>query len=229
MNTKIIEELKKYTVLYAEDEKGIQEEIKDILELLFKDVYIANNGLEAKRLYELNNPDLIITDIKMPKLNGLDFVKELRKTNDNTSIAVTTAFTDFELMILATELNLLKYIVKPLTKEKLNDIFKRFLEKKLSNDIINLSSDFIYYKRNSIIQNGEKKHLLSSKERLFLNHLLSKKSIITYDEIEYLLDIDSYESENAIRQFIKKIRKKLPRNYLKNIQSEGYIISSDYY
>lgn len=224
----LFEELKDYTILYAEDEKGIQEETKDILELFFKEVYIANDGLEAKALYKWHSPDLIITDIKMPKLNGLDFIKELRQDDEDTIIAITTAFTDFELMILATELNLLKYIVKPLTKDKLNEIFKRFLEKKKSKGVIKLDEDYIYYREKMLIKNPLEKFDLTQKEATFLNHLLNKKSIVIYEEIEYLLDIDRYENENAIRQFIKKIRKKLPKNYLKNIQNEGYIISSEY-
>lgn len=228
MNQKLFEELKEYTILYAEDEKGIQEETRDILELFFKEVYTANDGLEAKALYKWHSPDLIITDIKMPKLNGLDFVKDLRQDDEDTIIAITTAFTDFELMVLATELNLLKYIVKPLTKDKLNEIFKKFLEKKKSKDIIKLDKDFIYYKKEMLIKNSLEKFSLSVKEATFLNHLLDKKAIVIYEEIEYLLDIDRYENENAIRQFIKKIRKKLPKNFLKNIQNEGYIISSEY-
>lgn len=228
MNQKLLEELKNYTILYAEDEKGIQEETKDILELFFKEVYTANDGLEAKALYKWHSPDLIITDIKMPKLSGLDFIKDLRKEDEDTIIAITTAFTDFELMVLATELNLLKYIVKPLTKDKLNEIFKKFLEKKKSKDIIKLGEEFIYYKKEMLIKTSLESFCLSAKEATFLNHLLNKKAIVIYEEIEYLLDIDRYENENAIRQFIKKIRKKLPKNYLKNIQNEGYIISSEY-
>ena len=228
MNINVTKKLSKYTIVYAEDEKGIQEEIQEILELFFKDVFIANNGLEALELYKKHKPDLIITDIKMPKLTGLDFIKELRKEDDKTCIAVTTAFTDLELMILATELNLLKYIVKPLTKDKLNEIFERFLEKKACDDTILLGEDFYFHKKASVIKKEKETYTLTSKELIFLNHLLSKKTIVTYEEIEYLLDIDSYENENAIRQFIKKLRKKLPSNYLKNLQNEGYLINSEY-
>jgi len=228
MKETLLKELSNYSILYAEDEKGIQDEIKDILELLFKEVYIADNGLEAKILYKENFPDLIITDIKMPKLSGLDFIKELRKTDDKTFIAITTAFTNLEYILLATELNLLKYIVKPVTKPTLYEIFEKFLEKKNSNGIVQLSKEYTFHKNSGFIYFEDKEYKLTSKELIFLNHILDKKAIVTYEEIEYILEIDNYYNQNAIRQFIKKFRKKLPSNYLLNIQNEGYIISSEF-
>lgn len=221
-----LDDLKNYTILYAEDETGIQEEISEILELLFKEVYLASNGVEAQELYLNNKPDLIITDIKMPKLNGLDFIKELRQKDNLTAIAITSAFTDTELILLATELNLLKYIVKPLTKEKLFEIFKKFLDKKKDTDIVFLNDTFIYDIKNSLIKNEEDIYILTLKEHNFLKHILKKNAIVSYEEIEYILEIDSFYNDNAIRQFIKKIRKKLPKGFLKNIQNQGYIISN---
>lgn len=220
--------LKNYTILYAEDEMGIQEEISEILELFFKKVYLASNGLEAKELYKKYNPDLIISDIKMPKLNGLDFVKELRKEDETTPIAITTAFTDTELILLAIELNLLKYIIKPVTKEKLFEVFDKFIEKKKKSNIISLDKEYLFYKDNCLIKYKNEVFNLTLKEKKFLEFLLDKKSIVTYEEIEYLLEIDNYYNENAIRQFIKKLRKKLPKDYLKNIQNQGYIINKEY-
>jgi len=228
MKQVLLEQLSKYSILYAEDEKGIQEEIKDILELLFKEVYIADNGLEAKKLYKEYLPDLIITDIKMPRLSGLDFIKDLRKSDDKTFVAITTAFTDLEYILLATELNLLKYIVKPVTKPKLYEIFEKFLEKKNSNGIIQLSKDYTFHKNRALIYFENKEYKLTSKELIFLNHILDKKAIVTYEEIEYILETDNYYNQNAIRQFIKKLRKKLPPSYLLNIQNEGYTISSNF-
>jgi len=228
MKQNLLEQLSKYSILYAEDEKGIQEEVKDILELLFKEVFIANNGLEAKKLYTIHKPDLIITDIKMPNLSGLDFIKELRKHDDKTFVAITTAFTNLEYILLATELNLLKYIVKPVTKPKLYEIFEKFLEKKNSNGLIQLSKEYTFNKNSGFIYFENQEYKLTSKELIFLNHILDKKAIVTYEEIEYILEIDNYYNQNAIRQFIKKIRKKLPANYLLNIQNEGYSISSEF-
>ncbi len=227
MKTNNMEQLCNYVILFAEDEKGLQEEIQDILEHLFKKVYVANNGLEARELYQKFKPDIILTDIKMPKLSGLEFVKEIRKTDDETFIGIISAHTDLDLVLLATELNLLKYIVKPITRSKLNEVFKKFLEKKVLKYNINLCKDFIFDKNQKVIKNNDIVYLLTRKEAKFLELLLSKKSIVTYEEIEYILELEDFYSQHALRQFIKKIRRKLPSRFLRNIQSQGYIISNN--
>jgi len=228
MNAKIQNELQHYSVLLAEDEKGIQEETKEILELFFKNVYIAGDGVEANELYEKFKPDLIITDIKMPKLNGLDLAKKIRLKDNKTFIAIVSAHTDLTLMLMATELNLIKYIVKPIIKSKLFELFELFIEKKSSQNIIYLNKDFIFYKNQAVIMNHEQKYKLTLKESEFLSLLLKKKAIVIYHEIEEILQSEDFYSENSIRQFIKKIRQKLPKNYLKNIQNQGYTLTREF-
>ncbi len=228
MKTKEIQELYNYSVLFAEDEKGLREEIKEILECLFKKTYLANDGVEALHIYNQYKPDLIITDIKMPKLSGLELIKSIRRQDDITCICIISAYTNLDFVLLATELNLLKYIIKPITKSKLNLVFQKFLNKKQVNLSIKLSNNYIFNKNNKSIINDNKVYKLSYKEDKFLNLLLSKKSIITYEEIEYILETQNFNSEHSIRQFIKKIRKKLPKHYLNNLQNQGYIISNDF-
>ncbi len=228
MKTKEIQELYKYSVLFAEDEKGLREEIKEILECLFKKTYLANDGVEALQMYHKYKPDLIITDIKMPKLSGLDLIKNIRQKDDITCICIISAYTNLDFVLLATELNLLKYIIKPITKSKLNLVFQKFLYKKQFNFKIQLSKDYIFDKNSKSIMNDNKVYQLSYKEDKFLNLLLSKKSIITYEEIENILETQNFDSQHSIRQFIKKIRKKLPKYYLNNLQNHGYLISNDF-
>jgi len=219
--------MKNYTILLAEDEKGTQEELRDILGFMCKSVYVASNGLEAKNLYEAHKPDLIITDIKMPKLSGLDLVKHIRRNDSRTSIAIVSAHTDLDYLLLATELNLLKYLVKPITKSKLLGLFKLFKEKRELDEII-LSKTSIFYPKLCVIKEDSSVHKLTVKETFFLTTLHEKKSIISYYELEDILELKGEGHDNAIRQFIKKIRLKLPKNYLKNIQSSGYIVDNIY-
>lgn len=219
--------MKNYTILLAEDEKGTQEELRDILGFLCKSVYIASDGLEAKALYEKHHPDLIITDIRMPKLSGLELVKYIRKTDMNTSIAIVSAHTDVNYLLLAAELQLLKYLVKPITKSKLLELFSIFKEKK-EVDEIRIGETHTFYPKRCLMVTVEKEHTLTQKETDFLRFLHTKKSIINYYEIEDILGIDDYKNENAIRQFIKKIRQKLPQDYLRNVQGSGYIIENTY-
>ncbi len=219
--------MKNYTILLAEDEKGTQEELRDILGFLCKSVYIASDGLEAKSLYEEHKPDLIITDIVMPKLSGLEFVKSIRKSDTDTSIVIVSAHTDVDYLLLATELQLLKYLVKPITKSKLYKVFELFKKHKEKYDIT-LSQSHTFFPKQYCIIADKTTYKLTSKEADFLTKLLTNKNLITYYELEELLCLETLRSENAIRQFIKKLRVKLPKNYIRNVQGTGYIIDKIY-
>jgi DNA-binding response OmpR family regulator len=214
--------MKNYTVLLVEDELGTQEELSDILRLMCKEVYVASDGLKAKALYEDHHPDLIITDIELGKFSGLDLIRHIRKKDSHTCIAIISAHTNVNYLLLATELHLLKYLVKPITKSKLLNLFDMFKKEHELEEIILNKQNFFYPKRSlTSIENIEYK--LSKKESRFLS-LLHKKSMVTYYELEDILELDEF-SEHAIRQFIKKIRKKLPKKYLQNRQGSGYSLS----
>lgn len=217
--------VKNYTILLAEDETGTQEELKEILSFFCKEVYIASDGLEALALYDEHQPDLIISDVQMPKLSGLEFIRKIRKEDKETAIAIVSAYTDVDLLLLATELHLLKYLVKPITKSKLLEVFKLFKESK-EVSVIQIDEEYIFYKDKCLILQNETEHRLTQRESDFLVLLYSSKSVVTYAELETFLGIEF--NDNAIRQFVKKIRQKLPKGFLRNIQNSGYIIDNRY-
>lgn len=222
MNKKMLEQLSNYTVVYAEDDDGVRKHVSEMLGLLFKDVYIACNGEEAYNLFEECSPDIVITDIKMPRLSGIDLVKKIRKTDEKTQIIIISAHTDVDDMLEAVELSLVRYIVKPITETKLFEALDRFLEIKKSLGVVDLACDWVYDSSIKVIKNNEIKYELTKKESTLLELLLSKKSLLTYEEIELELWQDESMSLNALRQLMKNFRKKLPKDYIKNIQGIGY-------
>ena len=114
-------ELLNLTLLYVEDDEIIRENAVEYLCDYFKEVYQAKDGLEALEVYGAKKPDIIITDIKMPRLDGLAMAKKIRREDKKTPIVITTAFTDTEYLMEAVELQLIKYIVKPITSKKLTE------------------------------------------------------------------------------------------------------------
>ncbi len=105
------------TVLYVEDEKLIAEEVYFFLSKYIKNIHIAYNGEEGEKLYHKIKPDIIITDIQMPKQNGLKMIEKIN--NKNIPVIVTTAFSDVEYFVEALELNINKYVMKPIDLKKL--------------------------------------------------------------------------------------------------------------
>ncbi|AXX95850.1 MULTISPECIES: response regulator transcription factor [Arcobacter] len=228
MQNDFINKLNAFTVLYAEDEDGIRNNIQEILQHLFKEVYSAKNASEAYMKYLETNPDLIITDIKMGNETGIDLVKKIRKSDSKTRIIITSAFTDLEYLLQATELHLIKYIVKPITQDKLMEALEAFVNSYDNSKIYNLIPNWIFDYSKAIVSNGKEEFTLTKKENTFLKLLISKNRIITYEELETnIWDEDSVMTSNAMRLFIKNFRKKLPKDFLKNVQGVGYKLVRD--
>ena len=114
MKNDFINKLTAFNVLYAEDEDGIRNNIYEILKHLFKEATHAKNVSEAYKKYLEHTPDLIITDIKMGNETGIDLIKKIRKSDSKIRIIITSAHTDLDYLLQATELHLIKYIVKVL-------------------------------------------------------------------------------------------------------------------
>jgi len=223
MNQELIGKLSSFSLLYAEDEEGIRNNIQEILQYLFKDLYLAKNGEEAYKIYQEKKPDLIITDIKMPKLNGLELIKKIRKHDSKVRIVIVSAHTDIDYMLNAVELHLVKYIIKPITEVKLIDAFDAFIESFEGAKLHNLIPSWIFDEANSVIKGPDEEFILTKKECNFLALLIKKSRIITYTEMEnQIWSEDNVMTANAMRLFTKNFRKKLPPDTLKNVQGIGY-------
>jgi diguanylate cyclase (GGDEF)-like protein/PAS domain S-box-containing protein len=115
--------LKSKTVLYVEDDDNTREEIAFFLEKFVKTLIVAKNGQEGLDLYKKNFPDLIITDIQMPIMNGIEMSREIKILNKNIPIIITTAFNETDYLLNAINSGVDKYILKPVNlKIMLNDI-----------------------------------------------------------------------------------------------------------
>jgi DNA-binding response OmpR family regulator len=228
MKNDFVNKLTAFSVLYVEDEDGIRNNIQEILKYLFKETFTARNVEEAYAKYLNNKPDLIISDIKMPGETGIDLIKRIRMNDSKTRIIITSAFTDLEYMLQATELHLIKYIIKPITQDKLMGSLESFIKSYDDNKIYNLNTNWIFDVSKSIVSNGNEDFVLTKKEAIFLKLLITKNRIITYEELENSVwDEDSIMTLNAMRLFIKNLRKKLPEKFLTNIQGIGYKLLRD--
>ncbi len=110
--------LENLTVLYVEDDIDTQRLIKQILISLAKEVYVASEGKEGLALFKEKCPDIVLTDICMPKMDGLEMAKEIRELDSTQPIAIFTAFDDPSYLKKAAELDIGTYLLKPFDREQ---------------------------------------------------------------------------------------------------------------
>ncbi len=108
--------LKSITVLYVEDEDFIKEEVLFFCKRFIPNFFTAKNGVEGIKLFNEIEADVIITDIQMPEMNGIEMIKNI---NGDVPIIITTAYSDIEFFLQAIELNVNKFIIKPIDLREL--------------------------------------------------------------------------------------------------------------
>ncbi|QKJ21531.1 response regulator transcription factor [Poseidonibacter lekithochrous] len=220
-----MEKFKQFTILYIEDDEGVRTVNSRFLTRMFNEFYEAKDGQEGYELYKKYHPDIILTDINMPRLDGLSLAKKIRQTDQTTKIIISTAFSDKDYLLEAIELNLEKYIIKPLTSRNLIPaLTKAATALEIEKDFkINLDDNFYFDNKTSLFYLQNEEMDLTKKELLFLKLLVTNKNrVVSYEEIEQFVWEDEYMSLNSLRTTIGFLRKKIPFNCIKNISNMGY-------
>lgn len=218
--------LKSKTILYVEDDLKLQENILAVLRKFFDKVLVASDGDEAYDIYleHQNSIDILITDINMPNTNGMVLSKHIREYQKNLPIVIISAYTDTDYLLDSIDLNILTYITKPFTTQKTLALLDKFLEFfALNNNIVLASNINLDYESSSLaVDNSIVK--ITTKEKIFLK-LLAENPMVTYDMMyEYMWDYEKSPSQDAVKSFIRKLKKKLPHELFKNQKGEGYYL-----
>ncbi len=225
MDKMALEKLKTLTILYVEDEEGIRKKISDSLRYYTKEVLEAKDGEEGLQLYQEKNPDIVYTDILMPKMDGISLVKEIRKSDKKIPIVLVTAHTEKSYLLNAVELHLEQYIVKPISLKELKNSLKKCLDVILANHPVSIEvvDGYIYEAENKIIRHEDKVIKLQKKEIMFLELLIQNKHrVVTYDELQDAIWQDDIMTDGALKTLVGSLRQKLPKQCIKNLSGIGY-------
>ncbi|WP_372999942.1 response regulator transcription factor [Sulfurimonas sp.] len=217
--------LKNFTILYVEDEEMVRKSAVEYLERVAKEVLQAKDGKEAIKVWREHKPDIIITDISMPRLNGIDMASYIRAHDKDVQIIIATAHSDTEYLLKAVELQLVKYIIKPITKEKLIGALEKSMEliEDKSKFNLSLSPTAQYNAYEKVIYDNGKEIKLTKNETLFLDLLAHHHTrVVKYEEIESAIWAYDGMSQDAIRSLVRGIRKKVPENCIENVSGSGY-------
>ncbi len=108
-----------FTILYVEDNTLTQNIVKSVLRRYFKEIFVASDGVEGIKLYQEKTPDIVLTDISMPNMNGLEMSREIKRYNPNQRIALFTGYNEIEYLKKAINMGIDKYILKPLESKQM--------------------------------------------------------------------------------------------------------------
>ena len=218
--------LKTLSILYAEDDLVIQESISRILKIFFKEVFVANDGNEALEIYQKQKIDVIMFDYVMPNLDGYQTAKIIREINKKIPIIIASAYTDKEKLLNAIELNLIKYLEKPILHEDLINAFNSVILSLEENNLVlsKLDEDMYYSFITKSITKNNQEIVLTKNEVAFLELLLDKPNqLVSKEFIENIVFKESV-NENTIRNMVYRLRKKLDNESIVTIKDLGYLI-----
>ncbi|MFV0562012.1 response regulator transcription factor [Malaciobacter mytili] len=237
MNNSIIETNHHYkdaltnlTILYVEDEEIIKENITKVLKLLCEKCISFSNAHYALEYFKKNSIDIIITDINLPNMDGIDFVRQLRDIDEKVPIIFLTAYLETDYLLEGIRNRIIDYLNKPVDFEVLlnsllkatkdildNGRYKIKLKNSLEYDVLN--------KKLLDLTKGEYIKLTSNESKLFDLLIKNRHRVVKIDEIKDTIWQDSYEAtESALKNLLNKLRNKIGKESILNISKVGYKI-----
>ncbi|EDP2937791.1 response regulator [Campylobacter jejuni] len=221
------QECKELIILVVEDEVKARESMINILSERFSKVIGAQNGDEGLKKFKKFKPDLVITDIAMPIMDGLDMAREIKEISDDVPIVVLSAYSEKERLLRFIDIGIDKYLIKPVDIEELFKVLDYLIGEKIeANMLVKISEEYQFNKtkRTLIYSGGE--IVLTKKELAFISLLLKQPgALVLHEDIKKNVWIGEHVSDTAVRTFIKRVRDKVGEDFIKNVPSLGYKIN----
>ena len=221
-------------LLVVDDEDKIREVIKEYAEFSGYEVTEAADGMSAIGLCKLNDYDLIIMDVMMPKLDGFSSVKEIKKIKDIPVIMLSARGEEYD-KLFGFELGIDDYVVKPFSPKELMARMNAVLQRKSGSEnnsaqVMKFDGLEVNFAARTITVDGERVNL-TPKEYDLLFYLIQNKNIaLSRDKL--LSDIWGYDffgDDRTIDTHIKNLRNNLGpyRNFIVTLRGVGYKFEYD--
>lgn len=218
-----------YVVLYIEDDIQTNKRVASRLQRYFQDVHNVTTAEDGYETYLNIKPDIMFIDINLPKMSGMEFLEKIRETDQQTKAVILTARSDTQILLQAASLKVSKYLIKPLSRNDLEDTVQ-ILEHEIKSFQV-ISKEMVYFK-NNFCWNKKLNILYQNNEQVTLTHLENKvfqyfvehtNYVLSYDDITTYVWEDVYEDKkSSLKTIIKNLRKKIPENLIQNEFGFGY-------
>ncbi len=236
---------KNKSVLLVEDDDNIIKETKELLELIFSNVIVAKDGDEGIKKY-LNYKkendkyiDLVITDIQMPKMDGIELTKLIYKENNEQLLIVLSAHSESHYLLELVNIGISHFITKPLNYDsfvhvlytKLKEVHDNKNEE-LNTSIVVIDEELKWDKELKQIYQNDQIVKLTKKETKLLELLLkyAEKTLSVEGILNYLWSDDDNNAPDIanLKNIISRLRKKIPTIDIENVYGFGYRVNLKY-
>jgi EAL domain-containing protein (putative c-di-GMP-specific phosphodiesterase class I)/PleD family two-component response regulator len=206
--TKLREYTKDMKVLYVEDDLSIQAEMQELLKKFFSTIVLAKNGKEGLEAYKKESYDLIITDVNMPIMNGIEMSKTILEKNHNQSIIIFSAYSDSKYLLELINSGIEYFILKPVDIKKLTKIIFKVAQAQNNKKLAKLYTESIKAQNVKLEKSLEEKSQIIDTQ-IYKNTLTGLDNLCAFmynsnnsKQLEFtvlmLLDIESLQHINDL-------------------------------
>jgi len=217
-------------LLYVEDDAMTLEEISFFLKKYVKELIVAKNGEEGLELFKKHRPDMVITDIQMPVMDGLQMSEKIFEIDPSIPIAVTTAYSDGQFIMKAIELGIDKYIIKPINMSEILAVIQKSLNLQKNLEVEGECEDYIQFILDSnptfmFIMHSDKIEYANKKFLELLGHdnikslkeqSKSCEDLFEFDEVNTQKNWIDYIIENSDKTHLVHLKKEESSYYFKS-------------
>jgi len=223
-------------LLFVEDDTSFAFIIKGSLELTeMYQVQTAFNGKEGLDAYHSFNPDVIVADIEMPIMNGMEMVSQIRKTDESIPILFATGHTSARLVLDGYKLNVDNFIKKPFLPEELDAHIQAVLRRtrmvsNVNNEENIYLGDIIFNTEKQYLQHKSVKYKLTARESRILHKLFeSNGNVVKRDTLlKEIWGLSDFFTSRSLDVYINSLRKYLsvdPKINIETIRGKGLVLN----
>ncbi len=219
--------LNNLTILLVEDEQKLARLLRDAIGDHFKQFALAYDGKAGLEAARRLRPDMIITDITMPRMNGLEMSAAIRKIFPALPIVILSAYSEKEYLLKAIDAGITKYLIKPFDPDELLALLCAVSQKLAQTRRRPLMPPFQFDPDEQKLFRDNTMVRLSQREALFIDSLLSAPNrFLASGAIKERLWDGADISDERLRVFINRLRRKTHPDLIQNIVGQGYLLQT---
>ena len=228
--------MEKVKLLFVEDDASFAFVVKGSLELMGTfQVQTASNGKEGLEAYSSYKPDVIVADIDMPVMNGMEMIAQIRKNDVEIPVLFATGYTNAQHVLDGYELNVDNFIKKPFLPEELGAHVQAVLKrskKSLINNTIDENiymGDYVFNTDKQFLQYKNEKKRLSIRETKIMYKLYENKGnvVLRSEILDELWGMNDFFTSRSLDLYINTLRKHLsldPKINIETIRGKGLVL-----